>query len=68
MKTHNYISKFLAVLITIVFAFESLPEINNHSHSTGFSNFHQAPFSRVSCFFAGPPIHMSYDCGKTFHL
>ncbi|MFK7781608.1 hypothetical protein [Psychroserpens sp.] len=69
MKKQKSITKFLAVLITVFFTFQSLPEINAHSHSTGFSNFHNySNTSGFSCFFIGIPMHMTYECGKTFHL
>lgn len=57
-----------SILMAFLFVFQSMQNINQHTYSTGISNFHQYPPNGITCFFADPPIHMSCNCGKTFHL
>ncbi len=60
--------KIVAVVLTLFMTFLSLNDINGHSYTTGFSNFHydKCPIGITCCF--GTPIHASYNCGRTFHL
>lgn len=67
MKQFKLRYKLFAILIASVFIFNSLIQINSYTYSTGFSNIHSYCPKGITCCF-GIPSHMSYECGKPFHL
>lgn len=67
MKQFKLRYKLFVIIIALVFVFQSLSEINSHTYTTGFSNVHTYCPQGITCCF-GIPSHMSYECGKAFHL
>ncbi len=67
MKQFKLYHKIFALVIALFFVFNSMSQINSHSYTTGFSNVHQYCPDGITCCF-GIPTHMSYGCGKAFHL
>lgn len=59
--------RIIAVIMVAFLVFQSMPEINSHTFSTGFSNVHQK--INYTCFGAWYYFdHFAYECGKPFHL
>ncbi len=63
MKKKQLKHKIVAVALVMAFTFQSLPRINEHTYTTGFSNFH---FSCLGIYPIMP--HTSYECGTPFHI
>lgn len=60
--------KIVAIILILVFSFQSLHQINSHTYTIGFENFHYKCPDGITCCFGIPLSHSSYNCGKTFHL
>jgi hypothetical protein len=58
--------KIGAVVLILLFTFQSLNQINNHTYSAGLRDFHKD--QTFSCFAANNYSHSIYNCGQTFHL
>ena len=69
MKKSSIKIKSVAFIIITLLIFQSLNTINNHTYSTGFSNFHynECP-DGLTCCFGNTASHSSYICGKAFHI
>lgn len=63
--SHKY--KFVALLLVLAFTFQSLESINNHTYSTGLSNFYEECPEGITCCF-GHSYHSIYKCGKANHI
>ena len=69
IKKHPIMARLFALILIFVFTLQSMPQINKHAFTTGFSNMHYDFCSiGIICCFGTPSFHMSYECGKPFHL
>ena len=65
MKKISFIAT--SILMVFIMSFQSLQNINPHSYSVGFDNYHIS--NKFSCFgFEKILSHYSYECGKAFHI
>ncbi|WP_456440806.1 hypothetical protein [Psychroserpens sp.] len=70
MKNKTFTFKFFAIVIALLFVFQSMQETNSHTYSIGLSTFHETGYcpEGITCCFGSSFSHMIYECGKTFHL
>jgi hypothetical protein len=54
------ISKSIAFTLTLLFVFNSLMEVNDHTYTIGVNNYHYT----CGCFGCAPS-HLSYKCNST---
>jgi len=60
MKNFKLHHKIFAIVLATAFAFQSMPEINDHTYTLGIDNFHYSN----SCVGISLPSHLSNKCPK----
>ncbi len=66
MKPFKLRHKITAISLAMLFFLLSLSNINEHTYTIGFDNFHSESFG--CCIISSNVFHSSYNCGKPFHF